>query len=142
MLGRMSKSEPERIQLRNRYLELSVIPEAGGKIIDLIDRRSGRNWLWQNPHIPVTAARRDASFNREQDSGGWDEILLSLRPAEVDVATGAGLRVPDHGDLIGSEWTVDKLNVTSGVDTSTSSGFNWSAIVIVLMLTGLYATWW
>jgi SSS family solute:Na+ symporter len=28
------------------------------------------------------------------------------------------------------------------VDTSTSKGFNFASVVIVLMLTGLYATWW
>jgi SSS family solute:Na+ symporter len=28
------------------------------------------------------------------------------------------------------------------VDTSTSGGFNLSALVVVLMLVGLYATWW
>ena len=28
------------------------------------------------------------------------------------------------------------------VDTSTTAGFNWSAVAIVLILTGLYATWW
>jgi SSS family solute:Na+ symporter len=28
------------------------------------------------------------------------------------------------------------------VDTSTSSGFNLAALVVVLMLVGLYATWW
>ena len=28
------------------------------------------------------------------------------------------------------------------VDTSTSSGFNFSALVIILILTALYATWW
>jgi SSS family solute:Na+ symporter len=28
------------------------------------------------------------------------------------------------------------------VDTSTSAGFNWSTLAIVLILTGLYATWW
>ncbi|MCH7822129.1 MAG: sodium/sugar symporter [Proteobacteria bacterium] len=28
------------------------------------------------------------------------------------------------------------------VDTSTSTGFNWATLVIVLMLTGLYITWW
>jgi SSS family solute:Na+ symporter len=28
------------------------------------------------------------------------------------------------------------------VDTSTSAGFNWASVVIILMLTGLYATWW
>jgi solute:Na+ symporter, SSS family len=28
------------------------------------------------------------------------------------------------------------------VDTSTSAGFNWASLVIILILTGLYATWW
>lgn len=30
----------------------------------------------------------------------------------------------------------------ASVDTSTSRGFNWATLVIILMLTGLYATWW
>ena len=30
----------------------------------------------------------------------------------------------------------------ASVDTSTSTGFNWATLVIILMLTGLYATWW
>jgi SSS family solute:Na+ symporter len=30
----------------------------------------------------------------------------------------------------------------AAVDTSTSSGFNWATLVIVLMLTGLYGVWW
>ncbi len=30
----------------------------------------------------------------------------------------------------------------AAVDTSTSAGFNWATLVIVLMLTGLYLTWW
>lgn len=30
----------------------------------------------------------------------------------------------------------------AAVDTSTSTGFNWATLVIILMLTGIYATWW
>ena len=30
----------------------------------------------------------------------------------------------------------------AAVDTSTSTGFNWATLVVILMLTGLYATWW
>jgi SSS family solute:Na+ symporter len=30
----------------------------------------------------------------------------------------------------------------ASVDTSTSTGFNWATLVIILMLTGIYATWW
>ncbi|MGI9271898.1 MAG: sodium/sugar symporter [Woeseiaceae bacterium] len=36
----------------------------------------------------------------------------------------------------------DKAIDYKSVDTSTSTGFNWASLVIVLMLTGLYATWW
>ncbi len=30
----------------------------------------------------------------------------------------------------------------AAVDISTSTGFNWATLVVILMLTGLYATWW
>ncbi len=30
----------------------------------------------------------------------------------------------------------------ASIDTSTSTGFNWATLVIILMLTGIYATWW
>jgi len=30
----------------------------------------------------------------------------------------------------------------SEIDTSTSSGFNWASLVIILMLAGLYIAWW
>ena len=30
----------------------------------------------------------------------------------------------------------------SKIDTSTSTGFNWASVAIVLILTGLYAAWW
>ncbi len=103
----------DRIRLQNRHVDLAVVPAAGGKIIDLIDRRSGRNWLWRNPHIPLSRAKRSGDFNREQDSGGWDEILLSIKPGKIASASDQFQAVPDHGDLIGCEWFVDELQVTA-----------------------------
>ena len=44
-------------------------------------------------------------------------------------------RLEGHGDH-------PKAIDYSAVDTSTSPAFNWAALVIVLMLTGLYITWW
>jgi cytochrome c biogenesis protein ResB len=35
----------------------------------------------------------------------------------------------------------DAINYNE-VDTSTTAGFNWASVAIVLILTGLYATWW
>lgn len=94
--------------MQNRHLELCILPEVGGKILELVDRRSGRNWLWQNPHIEPARGPAAADFNCDQDSGGWDEILLSIKPGEIN-SYGPSWRIPDHGDVIGRCWTVDEL---------------------------------
>ena len=102
--------------LQSERVSLTVVPAAGGKIIELVDRRSGRNWLWRNPDIALGKASRDADFARDLDSGGWDEVLLSVRPGRIrQFADHIGV-IPDHGDLLSREWTVDKLEVTRGKD--------------------------
>ncbi|HEY5657658.1 MAG TPA: hypothetical protein VIY27_07695, partial [Myxococcota bacterium] len=95
-------------------MTVSLLPEAGGKIADLSDRRTGRRWLWQNPHLPVRRAMYAADYGRELDSGGWDEILFSTDPCEVDLPDGSRRAVPDHGDLVGQPWKV----LAAGVDAS------------------------
>jgi len=62
------------------------------------------------------------------DRVGLAFILCVIVGMLVSQMQGAG----DHPDAI--EY--------GEVDTSTSSGFNWASVVIILMLTGLYATWW
>jgi len=104
------------IRLQNDRVDVAIVPAAGGKIIELIDRRSGRNWLWRNPHIPLALTRRGADFDSEQDSGGWDEILLSVKPGRIRSASKEFGAIPDHGDLIDSKWAVDNLEVTSAGD--------------------------
>ena len=104
------------VRLQNDCVEVAIVPAAGGKIIELIDRRSGRNWLWQNPHIPLTLTRRGADFDSEQDTGGWDEVLLSIKPGRIRSASKEFGAVPDHGDLIDCKWAIDNLEVTSAGD--------------------------
>ena len=62
------------------------------------------------------------------DRVGLAFILCVIVGMLVSLMQGAG----DHPDAI--EY--------GDVDTSTSTGFNWASVVIILMLTGLYATWW
>jgi galactose mutarotase-like enzyme len=92
------------VRLENSRLSVSLLPEAGGKIAELRDRRTGRNWLWENPHLPVRRAIYAADYGRELDSGGWDEILFSTDPCDVELPDGRRCAVPDHGDLVGQSW--------------------------------------
>ena len=104
------------IRLQNDRVDLAIVPQAGGKILDLIDRRSGRNWLWKNPHIPISIAERHSDFGKEQDSGGWDEVLLSVKPGRIRTASEHVAAIPDHGDLLACDWTVEKLQLDANND--------------------------
>lgn len=94
------------VRLENPGLTVSLLPEAGGKLVELRDRRSGRDWLWENPHVPVRRLSDAADYGCELDSGGWDEILFSTDPCEIELANGRRYVIPDHGDLVGQPWTV------------------------------------
>jgi galactose mutarotase-like enzyme len=112
----LSSGGLDAIRLQNDRVDLVVVPRAGGKILDLIDRCSGRDWLWKNPHIPISIAEYGYDFGKELDSGGWDEVLLSVKPGRIRTATEHIAAIPDHGDLLAAEWTVENLQIDSNND--------------------------
>jgi hypothetical protein len=91
------------IQLTSNELELTFEPDQGGKWRSLRDRRTGREWLWSNPHQPVSPIGYSDSFIAKHDTGGWDEIFPSVSPCGA---------IPDHGDLVRLPWSVDLHNDT------------------------------
>lgn len=106
----------DTVRLQNDKLRVSVLPGAGGKIAELTDLRSGRNWLWHNPDIPMRRARYGANFGRELDSGGWDEILMSITPCDLALSNGVAIAIPDHGDVVGQEWSLVRTDSNSTAD--------------------------
>lgn len=89
------------LQLANDRIHLTIEAAAGGKITSLRDLRSGREWLWQNPHLATQPQAYGTSYVEKLDSGGWDEIFPSVGPCQVD-----GWTIPDHGDLVSLPWEV------------------------------------
>ncbi len=102
------------IRLQNSCMSVSVLPQLGGKIYEIVDLRSGRDWLWKNPHIPLCLPQPDMQYDRDLDSGGWDEILFSVKPCTVDLPNGQHMSVDDHGAVVGMPWQV----VAAGADSS------------------------
>jgi galactose mutarotase-like enzyme len=118
----------QNICMQNRHVRLEILPDAGGKIARLHDQKSGRNWLWSNPHIPFNAATYDADFGSELDSGGWDEILLSVSPAELRLQDGEACRIPDHGDVVGQKWSVVDASVNGAAEARCEMAVNGRAL--------------
>jgi hypothetical protein len=105
--GNGSNDKADRILMENDSLSVTILPAAGGNIAEMTDKRSGRNWLWQNPHIPIDSARTGDDYGLQLDSGGWDEILLSVTADQIDLTDELKHRVADHGELVRRRWNAD-----------------------------------
>ena len=83
-----------------------VIPELGGKIVELVDRRTSRNWLWENDQLSLQKPRAGASYTAEFDSGGWDELLPTIEPCCCEESVWGKRQLTDHGELWCRSWQV------------------------------------
>ncbi len=110
----MTSGIGDRICLQNAYLAVSILPGAGGNISGIADKRTGRNWLWQNPHIPLSHPRSGDDYGMSLDSGGWDEILLSVVAAKMCTSESCAYEVADHGDLVRQAWSAEVLTDENG----------------------------
>ncbi|MGB3877156.1 MAG: hypothetical protein WA980_15000 [Shinella zoogloeoides] len=83
------------ITLDNGILRLRLEPDFGGRVSELTDLATGRNWLVPGP--AVGSPDQTATFGVEQ-ARGWDECFPSAAACEVD-AWPMALR--DHGEFWG-----------------------------------------
>lgn len=87
------------IQVDTGALSLALMPELGGKVSSLRDKRSGREWLWRNPRIPYQRVAHGASYGTNGDTGGWDECFPTVAPCDYPSPPWRGAAVQDHGEL-------------------------------------------
>jgi len=92
--------------LTNGQVQLTIIPELGGKIISIQDLSTGREWLWRNPHLPLQPVAYDASFIEKYDTGGLDECFPAILGGEYPDEPWKGAIIPDHGELWCQSWNV------------------------------------
>ncbi len=97
------------IVLDNGTLRLRLEPDFGGRVTDLIDLRTGRNWLVDGP--AVGSPEQDATFGVEQ-ARGWDECFPSAAPCRVD-AWPMALR--DHGEFWGRQIDIEASDESTTV---------------------------
>jgi galactose mutarotase-like enzyme len=104
------------LTLKNNHLKVVVRPEIGGRIDDIVDVVSEKNWMW-HPSYYEPEKIRERSLGQTETfdeiwSGGWDEMFPSDPPEQL-----GHWRLPDHGDLWRRPWEVtyqDPLSVTMG----------------------------
>jgi hypothetical protein len=92
--------------LQNDAMRVTVVPEIGGKIVSLQSRRTGREWLWKNPYLPLKKPPTDVTDFGAFDVGGWDEVFPSVNPCRVPNSAWGNRQLTDHGELWFRPWQV------------------------------------
>lgn len=86
------------VELENDWFWITVLPEAGAKIYDLVWKPTGRNYLWHNPRIKPQPYPIDSNFDNYW-CGGWDDAFPTCDECEV-----GGEHYPNLGELRSVEW--------------------------------------
>lgn len=124
---------PPELVIRGDRVEAALRPELGAKVTELLFGDRQRDWLWHNDRLPHRKGRPGASYERDFDSGGWDELFPTVaETAPFDVG-GAweGLALTDHGELWCRSWTVPShgLSHCHAVCEQRSPGFRFSRML-------------
>jgi galactose mutarotase-like enzyme len=101
----------QAVVLANDALRVVIVPELGGKIVSLQTRVSGREWLWNNPHLPLRVPPAGSTNFGLFDSGGWDEIFPTVNPCRVPDSAWGNRTLTDHGELWYWPWHVSAAKV-------------------------------
>jgi galactose mutarotase-like enzyme len=108
------------LRLEDDTLGVTLVPAAGGRVVSLRDRRTGREWLTQGvpPDAPTLGrwAAENAVYGG-RESFGWDECLPTVTRG-ADPLEPAARPLRDHGDQWGRVCDVTLDPGTPSVTTS------------------------
>ena len=83
------------VQMESDHLKVDVVPQIGGRIVNILEKSSGHRFLWHNQGLRLKALPPGSEYD-PNFYGGIDELLPNDIPECVD-----RLDLPDHGEL----WT-------------------------------------
>jgi len=105
------------VTLISSDLELRVSTDSGARVVTLIDRQTGRNWLAEGP-----PPRADAVAYGVGEAAGWDECFPTVSPCDAH-ASPWRRALRDHGDLWGRPATVTAQSADVLETTCAREGF-------------------
>lgn len=83
------------VRLENASLRVDVAPTVGGRVISLIDKATGYEFLWRNTRLKLEKLPPGSPYD-PNFYGGIDELIPNDIPEPLN-----GVDSPDHGEL----WT-------------------------------------
>ncbi|HEY3343679.1 MAG TPA: hypothetical protein VGJ97_02060 [Anaerolineaceae bacterium] len=96
----------EAWMLSSPDLTVVIVPSMGAKIVSLVDRRRGSEWLIGPGARPFKPAEYGAVFT-DQDMSGWDEMFPTISACAYPGPNALhGASLPDHGEVWALPWQI------------------------------------
>lgn len=89
--------------MENRALQVTFVPSLGAKMASLLDKETGREYLWQEAAAVCRRPEYDSPFE-DWDMFGFDEMFPTIVECYYEKAPWRGSRLPDHGEVWALPW--------------------------------------
>lgn len=112
MISKGNYKGVESIVIENDYLRAEFLPVYGSKMASLINKKTGREFLFQQENTKsLKIPSYGAAFNL-YDSSGFDECFPSIDATMYPEGKYRGVEIPDHGEVWALPWNlkIDKEN--------------------------------
>lgn len=96
------------IKLENGNIRVIVIPELGGKVASLIEKKNNFEFLFQHKKDQFLKPELYSDF-AEFDASGFDDCFPSVDFCSVDLKD-RKINYPDHGEIWSSQMKVEAVN--------------------------------
>ena len=91
------------VKLENEHIEIVLIPDLGAKMVSLIHKRTGTNFLLQSENNDVDIPEFGAPFDI-QSAYGFDECFPTVERCKYNVGNN-NVKLPDHGEVWSRKWS-------------------------------------
>jgi len=95
-----------KLRLENEHLQVTILPEVGAKILQIVSRETGADLLWQNPRVLPQRFPIDSNFDNYW-CGGWDDAFPTCEACSF-----GGEQYPNLGELRSLVWEIEKVEST------------------------------
>jgi len=109
-------------RIENTALQVDVLPDFGARVVRLVDKVSGRDWMASGG---VSDNVAEGAVYSVAEAIGWDECFPTVSTGDGETP-GWGRRLRDHGDVWGRPWHVDRETPTCLATTYLGREFEFS----------------
>ena len=113
------------VVIESEAMRVGVLPAYGARVVTLLDKRTGREWLQQGGQSANTDEGADYLAD---EAVGWDECFPTVSPWD---ATNTPWQRPlrNHGDLWGRPWTIDSQTASALTTSYVAPAFRFSRMI-------------